>query len=103
MEEVRDSYTERFIWLDLRGISVISSIRTTESGVGIIASSGGIVTISFLGPLGLVVDLIITLIFFLFPKTTKTLLLYCPSTRRLNSEIVRPYLRSLEAFSCFKS
>ena len=74
-----------------------------ELGVGIIASSGGIVTISFSGPSGLVVDSIVTLIFFLSPKTAKTLLLYYPSTRRPDSEIVRPYSRSLEAFSCLKS
>ena len=74
-----------------------------ESGVGIIASSRGIITISFLGPSGLVVDSIVISTFFLSPKTTKTLLLYCPSTRRLDSEIVRLYLYSLEAFSYFKS
>ena len=67
------------------------------------AGSGGIVTISFLGPLGLVIDLIVTLTFFLFPKTMKTLLLYYPFTRKLDSKIVRLYLCSLEAFSCFKS
>ena len=72
-------------------------------GVGIIASSGGIVTISFSGPSGLVVDLIVTLTFFLSPKTIKTLLLYYPSTRRPDSEIVRPYSRNSEAFSCLKS
>ena len=74
-----------------------------ESGVSIITSSGGIVTISFSGPSGLVVDLIVTLIFFLFSKTIKTLLLYYPSIRRLDSEIVRLYLYSLEAFSYLKS
>ena len=74
-----------------------------ESGIGIIASSRGIVTISFLGPSGLAVDSIVTLIFFSSPKTTKTLLLYYPSTRRPDSEIVRLYSRSLEAFSYFKS
>ena len=55
------------------------------------------------GSSGLVVDLIITLILSSSPKITKTLLIYYPSTKRLDSEIVRLYSRNLEAFSCLRS
>jgi hypothetical protein len=44
VEEARDSCAGRFARLDLRGVGVISSVGTTKSRAGIVASSGGIVT-----------------------------------------------------------
>ena len=92
--------------------------------MGIIISSSGIVTISSLGlvslrlrpiiaeaPIyivlvgssGLVIDLIITLILSLSLKIIKTLLIYYPSIKRLDSEIVRLYLYNLKAFNYLRS
>ena len=71
---------------------------TEEAAVG-----KAVVGVILIRSSGLAVDSTVTLTSFLSPKTTKTLLLYYPSTKRLDFEIVRPYSRSLEAFSCLRS